>query len=164
MSFIATDFKSGDPLRKVCNARNLSRIGNVLMSMEVYGGRLVRSYGAEGTDWKLIIDGSSSARLPDGASFATSDRLFAVDSLSLGRLGRLNFTGNDSAGYAAGLTRNVHVSHDVCADSTFSGVAFRQLRLYLKVSDTVAAPVEVLGRTAGGKLVWVTTTDTCAPP
>jgi hypothetical protein len=160
--FLTTDFKTGDPLPKVVNARNLNRIGNILMSLRVVGGHLDRSFSAEGTDWLLVIDGANDTPTPDGIYSPTSDRLFAVDSLSKSRLGAVNFTGADSTGYNA--SRDLHVRHDVCADSVFSGVAYRQIRQYLQVSDTTAAPTQALCRTAAGRLRWVTLDSACPAP
>ena len=151
--FLRTDFKEGDPLHKVCNAQNLVRMANILEGLQVVGGHLERNYAAEGLGWLLVIDGASDGAAPaDSAGIVTSDRLFAVDSLSQPRLGVRNFTGGDSTGYSAG--NDLHVRHDVCADSSFSGVAYRQLRLYVKAKDTATDLAKVLGKTAGGVTNW----------
>ena len=144
--FLRTDFKEGDPVRKVANAQNLVRMANILEGLQVIGGHVVRNYPAEGLGWLLVIDGASVGDVPapaGGVSFVTSDRLFSVDSLSTPRLGNRNFTGSDSTGYQS--TRDIHIRHDVCADSAFSGVGYRQLRLYARVTDTTTAPATVLG-------------------
>jgi hypothetical protein len=161
--FLRSDFKPGDPVRLVASAAQTNRVANILNTLEVIGGRLERSYSAEGKDWLLVIDGANSGQFPEGTMQpATSDRLFAVDSLSLGRIGRQNFTGFDTYGYVA--ERDLHIRHDLNTDSTFSGVAYHQIRSYVKVADTTAPPVQVLGRTAGGKLVWVALDSECPNP
>ena len=151
--FLRTDFKQGDPVRKVANAQNLVRVANILEGLQVIGGHLVRNYNAEGLGWLLVIDGASDGYQPsDSLGIVTSDRLYAVDSLSRGRLGRFNHTGFDSTGYVA--ARDIHVHHDVCADTAWSLKPYRQIRSYIPVSDTTTPVHEVLSRTSGDKLVW----------
>jgi hypothetical protein len=152
--FLRTDFQSGDPVRKVANARNLNRIGRILETLQVIGGRLERNYAAEGSGWVLVIDGTSSTAIPEAVSIQTSDMRFAVDSYSQSRLGRYNFYGYDTTGFG---TDCIPVA--VTVDASGSD---RQLRHYVRVTGTSTTPSYMLGLDTQGNLVKVAVTDTCA--
>jgi hypothetical protein len=152
--FLRTDFRAGDPVRKVANARNLNRIGRILETIRVVGGRLQRDYSCEGAGWILVIDGASDANIPSDVAVLTSDRMFAVDSYSSSRLGRDNFYGYDTTGFDANC-----IPVAVTVDASGSD---RQLRHYVRVTGTSTTPSYMLGLDTQGNLVKVAVTDTCA--
>jgi hypothetical protein len=152
VSFLRSDFKAGDPIFRVCNARNLNRIGRVLETIEGVGCRVVRNYSAEGGGWKIVVDGSSDAGpLPDSAGILTSDRLCAVDSVSKGRLHANNIYGYDSAG--CDTLNDIPISFEVITDSR---APWHQVRHFIRVSDTLSGSQEMLARDGQGNLMWST--------
>ena len=58
-------FTAGQPVRVVANARNLSRIANILEDIQGVGLRIQKPTDAEGMGWRIINDGTSDATIPN---------------------------------------------------------------------------------------------------
>ena len=73
-------FRRNDPLRKVCNVRQMNRIANILNNIEGVGCRVIKPTDAEGRNWKIIFNGSDLDIPPpgdgDSSSFDMTTRAF----------------------------------------------------------------------------------------
>ena len=67
-TFLRSDWKAGDPIRAVANARQQRILANIWKHITVIGGRLIKPTDAEGKNWMLIFDGTSDEPYPPGMS------------------------------------------------------------------------------------------------
>ena len=149
--FFRKDYEEGSPLRLVGNAYEANMVRSGLDNMKGLGCRVEKTVNGDQFYITVVVDGTSDDLPPD--QFAGSDVKCAVDSLDASDYLGNQFQPFDTNGYVSGT--DIPVSHDVVSDC-----GDRLLRMYLDVESS-GTPTKVLGKTAGGALVWVLLTDTC---
>ena len=151
VNFLDAANKSGDPLRKVANAGNMNKIGNILNTIQGAGCRVIKNTASGGRGWIILVDGSSD--LPVDSPVAR-DKLVTVDRSDVpGSLVDKIYRADS----AAVDSNDLRVSWTTVSDTTWG----KRLDLHVKLG-TITAPVKVLGQDSAGTIGWVVATDTCA--